>query len=884
MVNGFTIQMSSKIPNSSLHPSDTENVNGLQRGLTVRSVVVAVVAMLVMGIWIEYEELYCAGGPLAENSPPNSAVGVIWALLIISGLLYKFRQSFRLITAELVVIYSALILSAPLMTQGLWHRIFGLVTAIPHHQDFKSYESLPSMLWPHGENLIANGRFTKELDGFTVTHSNPLHWTELDWKNQNWKVPVLSNTDTPAGRSALTVTLPRYTPAGHELLIPGENFLFAVLLKATGLTKGSAYSISIQADNNPAVPLLVNTEETQPAFALPGGMRRVGVNPVTIPVELKEKLTLRIEFTGTGQLATLDWQFFNVEAVEGAFAGRRFVHEQNLATLDANERNFTAVRPARMFSRDGLQYLLTGYIPVAQWVRPVLAWGLLIGGLFIGFLGLNVLMRKQWVENERFTFPLTILPKSLLTTRAGRLEIFRSRILWTGFAITLPLVLLKGINFYNPSVPAPVWNTQFATFVTSPVMKAYLENVGIGTGIGIGFSFCVLAIALLIETDILFSLWASFLIFQLWRLGGKAYNWSRFPGYPWEFQQAMGGFIAYAGLAVFVGRQHLLKVLRIAFGRLPTDSDEPTELVSYRTALLLLAGSFGTLVAWGLWTQMGAIASLLFFGYILVCGFAASKLRAECGAPFGYLTPYYGMQFVAAVGGFALFKSTGMLVAAIAAGFMCTAVFLLIAPAQVEMMELGRHFRVRPKDVGAGLTLGLLGGLLIGGFILLGWAYGFGASSFKQSWPYEQNWYFGDFRAGEQNADRAFAGGTLTVSPEGQALNFFQNPNAKGLGIGVLITLALAALRAQFMWFPLHPIGYVLASSYFMRGTWFVLFLAWVLRVALLRLGGAQSIRRGLVPFCVGMFLACIASILIFDAVGIYLRFHGVVDVYSKFP
>jgi peptidyl-prolyl cis-trans isomerase D len=46
-------------------------------------------------------------------------------------------------------------------------------------------------------------------------------------------------------------------------------------------------------------------------------------------------------------------------------------------------------------------------------------------------------------------------------------------------------------------------------------------------------------------------------------------------------------------------------------------------------------------------------ASLLFFGYLLVCGFAASKIRAEMGSPWGYFTPYLGMQFVGVLGGFA---------------------------------------------------------------------------------------------------------------------------------------------------------------------------------------------------------------------------------------
>jgi hypothetical protein len=281
---------------------------------------------------------------------------------------------------------------------------------------------------------------------------------------------------------------------------------------------------------------------------------------------------------------------------------------------------------------------------------------------------------------------------------------------------------------------------------------------------------------------------------------------------------------------------------------------------------------------------MGVLASLLFFGYMLTCGFAASKIRAECGAPFGYLTPYYGMQFVAAIGGFALFKSTGMLVATIAAGFMCTSCFLLIAPVQIEMMQLGRRFQVRSRDVGAGLTLGLLGGLLIGGFVVLAWAYGVGANNLRTGWPYEQNWYLGQFRSGLANADRALLGDPAAAAATARPLDFVANPDAKGLAIGAAGTGILAVLRARVPGFPFHPLGYILAPTHFMQGTWLVLLTAWLVRLTLLRIGGVRMIRHGLVPFCIGMFLACIASIVVFDIVGLVLRFQGVTELYSALP
>jgi hypothetical protein len=320
--------------------------------------------------------------------------------------------------------------------------------------------------------------------------------------------------------------------------------------------------------------------------------------------------------------------------------------------------------------------------------------------------------------------------------------------------------------------------------------------------------------------------------------------------------------------------------------------DDSGEVISYRAALLFLLISVMPLILWGVWTKMGAWVSLLFFGWILVCGFASSKLRAECGMPFGYWMPYMGMFFVSAIGGFAVFGTTGMLVATITSGFMCTACFLFMAPIQVEMMELGRHFRVRPRDIGAGLTIGLLGGLFIGGFVLLSWAYGLGGDNMKYSWPYSQNWYFTKYRQGEMATDRGYAVAleqhrAYTPPSESAPLNVVKFPlniDAKGLGIGVLVTGLLALLRSLFVWFPLHPIGYVLATTNFGRALWLTALLAWCIRLLVLRIGGVHAIRRGLMPFAVGMFFACVVSVILFDAVGLLLHARGITSIYATWP
>ncbi|HOF87272.1 MAG TPA: hypothetical protein PLZ36_04075 [Armatimonadota bacterium] len=849
-----------------------------QRGLTPRSFVITLFALLVLAIWVEYQERYLFGGPLVENAPPNGVVSILLALLALGALLARFRRSLRLTVAELVVIYAALLVAAPLMTQGLWTRLFALITTVPHYQDFTSYESLPSVLWPHGDNLVP-GRFNGQLNGFIPSDAAAVGWETLHWRGRPWRCPVISAPDGSV--AALSYTLPR-AARGREPLISGEPFLFSCLVRTDAFVSDSSFFATLSVDGGPPRTILTSTMKTAPSLSLPAGLTRVGISPVAIPAHLRDRLTLTIGLRGGGRLTLQDVQLLNVVAVEGAYTGTHLVREGRWRTLGAHERDFTARKPDALWSVAGLRYLFTGFIPVAQWVTPLLAWSALIAALFLGFMGLNVLMRKQWVHYERLTFPLNTLPRALLTETATAVtSIWRSPFCWAGFAVALLLAVWKGLHFYFPTVPSlpigDVWApVSLHTYVAHPLWKAFLQQVAIT------LPLTLLAIALLVETDVLFSVWACYLLFQLWHVAGKVGNFSRYPGYPWAPQQHIGSFLGYGLLALFVARKHLWHLLRHLAGREAMDARD--ELVSYRAAAGFVLLSLMLLIGWGIWTGMGWLASLLFFGWMLTCGFAASKIRAEAGMPFGYWMPYYGMFFVSAMGGFAVFGTTGMLVASLAAGFMCVAVFLFIAPAQVEMLELGRQLNVRLHDIGAGLWIGLLGGIFIGGFAFLCWTYGKGADNFAFSWPYQQNWYLNSYRQGEAAADRAFVAGTLGQDPQTRPLDIVSNPDAKGIAVGLGITGALATLRHLFVWFPLHPLGYVLAASSFSFYVWFTCFVAWAIRAVVQRLGGAHTMRKALLPFAIGMFLACVASVVLFELIGLVLGATGPNQVYNKMP
>ncbi|MDK1030822.1 MAG: hypothetical protein QGD94_02330, partial [Planctomycetia bacterium] len=83
--------------------------------------------------------------------------------------------------------------------------------------------------------------------------------------------------------------------------------------------------------------------------------------------------------------------------------------------------------------------------------------------------------------------------------------------------------------------------------------------------------------------------------------------------------------------------------------------------------------------------------------------------------------------------------------------------------------------------------------------------------------------------------------------------HFTFNPIVQTLiGGGVMAMLALA----RFRWtrWPLYPVGWLLASTYPMNCIWFSIFLGWLAKGTILKLGGAEMYER-LKPLFVGLII-----------------------------
>ena len=71
-------------------------------------------------------------------------------------------------------------------------------------------------------------------------------------------------------------------------------------------------------------------------------------------------------------------------------------------------------------------------VVVRAWGVPVFFWTLFLGTLGFIMLCLNTLLRRQWTESEKLSYPLVTLPLEMVNPRT---QLFKTRLFWAGVIV-----------------------------------------------------------------------------------------------------------------------------------------------------------------------------------------------------------------------------------------------------------------------------------------------------------------------------------------------------------------------------------------------------------------------------------------------------------------
>ncbi|HPT96728.1 MAG TPA: hypothetical protein PLU39_02550 [Armatimonadota bacterium] len=452
---------------------------------------------------------------------------------------------------------------------------------------------------------------------------------------------------------------------------------------------------------------------------------------------------------------------------------------------------------------------------------PVLAWSVLMLALALFTQCLAQLVRRQWIERERLSFPLIHLPMTLVAFDAPR-PWWRTRLFWAGVTVAGIIQLINGLNYLVPNVPyIPVKWIQFPPASDRP-----------WSGLGrfqIAFYPFVIAIGFMVPLEVSFSMWFFFWLGRVQDMVVTILGHRSVGGHapslpPYHLHQAAGAFLVLGAAFLWRSRHEIAGIWRKAA--------EPTG----RRAGWALIGSVGVILAWAYLARIPLPLATLFLVIYGLFAIVLGRLIAESGSamsmsPLGVhetaaLLTNLGTQTQQSLVAFGWWHHLGERLSD------------NLLPHQVTGMRMA-------EDVSAGrrvqlfLAVGAVVGVLTGIWALLHIYFKYGIMSAEvRDWPARwapqyaygliQNWLRGQTEIPREKLIAFVAGG----------------------GVSAL----LLWLRQSYLGWPLHPIGYAVAGHFAMQQLWCPFFVAWLVKLLTMRFGGIRTY-RALLPFFLGAIL-----------------------------
>lgn len=462
-------------------------------------------------------------------------------------------------------------------------------------------------------------------------------------------------------------------------------------------------------------------------------------------------------------------------------------------------------------------------IPWHLWLTPFLLWALFIFLVYSAVLGMMGLFSHQWIENEKMNFPLIQVPEafSRQADEPGLGRYFGNRYFLLGLFIPVFLHAVNGLHTYFPEIP------QIPTLLLA---QPYIPREGILAGLYktkvyiipafIGFAF-------LAPKQISFSFWSFFLLGGLlpgflaifgWKIPASSMGTYFGPVVSRvEEMQMIGAFAVFFLFVVWLARFHLICVFRGLARK--EDPDQFQGLLAPRTSVCLLAAGLAGSAAWLRYFGMDTVSAVSFLAICFMIQLVASRLVCQGGIPYFTLTlapsdgflAFFGTQFMQPV---TLFL--GVAVQKVA--FLDMRESLL--PSLFHASRLSEGSRPRNRFLW-GILLAVLSGVFVSFVAMLALYYKFGVNSLPDTWALE-------------GARRVHESAAFLIKHPGEYDRW-------GVVFTVAGGLAMALLVTgyhHFLWWPLHPIGYLTTYSSAMQILWFGFFVGWLCNVLVLRYGG----------------------------------------------
>lgn len=468
---------------------------------------------------------------------------------------------------------------------------------------------------------------------------------------------------------------------------------------------------------------------------------------------------------------------------------------------------------------------LGGSIPWDIWFLPSIWWGSLILTLIGLVICLMTIVHEQWHDHEKLSFPMADIPLSLIGPPSARGRLpgwLGSRMFWVGAAIPLAFIVWNIFYWFNPLVPRIAF-TQDESGLIIPYIPNFYTKV----------DFFTIGLAYYAPLQVLRGFWIGRLLIGVeMGIGNKlGFGDGMNPGFvPWSdwgsntaAWQCYGSLMMFVLWGFWVGREHFGKVVRSAIGKPVVLPDHLRR--RYRAAVWGLCVSLAYLAFWFHAVGMSWPVVVIFLPMMVLLTLGMSKIIAE--SCFVYIdSPVNPQSFIMQTVGTAHLQPATM--AALALSYI---VFRsnhgLMMPHVAFAGRMGDENGVPRGRLYAALGVAVLVTIMVATATTLLFAYDVGAFNFRSH----------AFRIGHaQIYDTLARMSDEAFTTDWYRLIFF--------GAGMALMAAVIAIRTRFINFWLHPVGLTFATTSVAGLMTINIFLAWMAKGILNRIGGIKLVNR----------------------------------------
>ncbi|MGB9596839.1 MAG: DUF6785 family protein [Candidatus Poribacteria bacterium] len=446
---------------------------------------------------------------------------------------------------------------------------------------------------------------------------------------------------------------------------------------------------------------------------------------------------------------------------------------------------------------------------IQAWFIPAILWSAFTVSLILVMLGLTLALSSRWVSEEKLSYPIIQLP--LHITESGFLK---DRFMWMGAGIGLFMGALNGLHFFFPNVPTIGRPVDIGRYFTEKPLNAigWLPIAVQPFAIGLGFFMPV---------DLSFSCWFFYLFWKFERVITSMLG-INIAGFPFINEQTTGAYVAFALVAVWVARKHIVKIFQFR---------ESSEKNIHSFALITLFIGLAGITAFCLKAGMGIKAIIIFFVIYFLISISIGRIRAELGSPVHDLH-FAGpdMMMVHLLGTRRIRQEDLTIISMF--WYFNRAYRSHPMPCILEGVKLGERTGVPATKVASAVIFSAILATIFAFIMHLQSGYRHGA--WGRLWPAYETY------------NRL---SSWLTTPTGGDFRYIS-----AYSFGALFVVALTIFRTHFIWFPLHPVGFVVSSSWGMNPFWFSVFLSWLIKYSILKYGGLKVYRRN-IPLFLGLIL-----------------------------